>query len=180
MVRKGYRLMQELLALRIPLVVAVQGPAMGLGANIAFAADAVVAVGSARFADSHVLMGLVAGDGGTVVWPQAGGILRAKRHLLTGDPLSAADAYAAGMVTDLVETQEELLPAARALATRIAALPPLAVQGTKQALNRLLQQRAGEVLELSLQLEQDTMLSEDLLEATNAFLEKRPGRYEGK
>ena len=180
MVREGYRLMHCLLGLRIPLVCAVQGPAMGLGANVAFAADAVVAVADAKFADSHVVMGLVAGDGGAVVWPQVGGMLRAKRHLLTGDPISGRDAFAAGMVSDLVETVDELLPTARALAQRLADLPPLAVQGTKQALNRVLQQRAGEVFELSLQLELDTMRSDDLLEATAAFLERRPGRYQGR
>jgi enoyl-CoA hydratase len=180
MVRQGHRLMQNLLALRVPLVCAVQGAAMGLGANVAFAADAVVAVAGAKFADSHVVMGLVAGDGGAVVWPQTGGMLLAKRHLLTGDPITGADAKAAGMVSDLVESEADLLPTALALATRLAALPPLAVQGTKQALNRVLQQRAGEVFELSLQLELDSMRSEDLLEATSAFLEKRPGRYQGR
>ncbi len=180
LVATGYRVMTALLDLRVPLVTAVQGPAMGLGANIALISDVVVAGTKARFADSHVLMGLVAGDGGAIIWPQAGGITRAKRHLLTGDPLSAADAYAAGMVTDLVEDPDQLVPTARALARRIAALPPLAVQGTKRALNRILQQRAGEVFELSLSLELDTITSEDLLEATTAFLEKRPGNYHGK
>lgn len=180
LVATGYRVLTDLLELRLPLVTAVQGPAMGLGANIALASDVVVACSKASFADSHVLMGLVAGDGGVVIWPQAGGINRAKRHLLTGDPLSATDAYAAGMVTDLVVDSDDLLPTARALAERLAALPPLAVQGTKRALNRILQQRAGEVFELSLALEMDTITSEDLLEATNAFLEKRTGNYHGR
>lgn len=175
----GKQLMTEMLNIRIPVVAAVQGPAMGLGANVVFASDVVVATTAAQFADSHVVMGLVAGDGGTVVWPQSIGMVRAKRHLLTGEPLSAADAYALGMVSDLVEDDDELLPTARALARKIAALPPLAVQGTKQSLNRVLQQRAGEVFELSLALELDTMTSRDLKEATDAFLEKRTGRYEG-
>jgi enoyl-CoA hydratase len=179
-IREGYRLMRTLLELRVPLVCAVQGAAMGLGANIAFASDAVVAVRSAKFADSHVLMGLVAGDGGAVVWPQAGGIVRAKRYLLTGDPISATEAFAAGMVTDLVDTVEELLPAADALTRRLADLPPLAVQGTKRVLNRLLHQRAGEVLDLGLLLELDTIRSADLAEATSAFLDKRAPSFEGR
>lgn len=180
LVATGYRVLTDFLDLRLPLVSAVQGAAMGLGANIALASDVVVASTKASFADSHVVMGLVAGDGGAVIWPQAGGINRAKRHLLTGEPLSAADAYAAGMVTDLVDNPDELLSRARALARRIASLPPLAVQGTKRALNRILQQRAGEVFELSLALEMDTITSDDLLEATNAFLEKRTGNYRGR
>jgi enoyl-CoA hydratase len=174
------RLVGALLRLRVPLVCAVQGPAMGLASNIVFSADAVVAAPEATFADPHVRIGLVAGDGGVVAWPNAGGYLRAKRHLLTGDPLNAADAFAAGMVTDLVASQDELLPAATALARRLADLPPLAVQGTKRALNHALAQRAGEAFDLGLMLELDTMRSEDVLEAISAFMERRPGRYQGR
>ena len=152
---------------------------MGLGANIAFAADALVATRDAKFADSHVRVGLVAGDGGVVIWPAVTGFLRAKRHLLTGDAMTGEEAYAAGIVTDLVDSEDELVPTAMALAERIAALPPLAVQGTKQAFNRVIQQRAAEVLELSLAIEMDSMGSADLMEATSAFLEKRPGVFRG-
>jgi enoyl-CoA hydratase len=180
LVEQGYRLMYGLLGIRVPIVCAVQGAAMGIGANIAFACDAVVALPSARFADSHVRMGLVAGDGGVVVWPQSGGMIRAKRHLLTGDPITAEQAFAAGMVTDLVDDPEELVPTAKALARRMADLPPLAVQLTKRTLNRILQQRAAEAFELSLAYELHTMGSEDLMEATAAFLEKRPGKYQGR
>jgi enoyl-CoA hydratase len=66
------------------------------------ATDAVVAARSAGLADPHVTIGLVAGDGGCVVWPASAGMLRAKRHLLTGDRLSAEDAFSLGLVTDLV------------------------------------------------------------------------------
>jgi enoyl-CoA hydratase len=122
----------------------------------------------------------VAGDGGCVLWPAAAGILRAKRYLLTGDRLPAEEAFALGLVTDLVDTADETLPAARALAARMAALPPLAVQGTKRALNRLLQQRAGEVLDLSITLEAQSMASDDLAEAISAFKARRPPKYLGR
>jgi enoyl-CoA hydratase len=115
-----------------------------------------------------------------VVWPAAAGMLRAKRHLLTGDRLSAEEAFAIGLVTDLVDSPQDTLPAAWALAGRMAALPPLAVQGTKRALNRVLQQRAGEVLDLSFALEGQSMASDDLAEAIDAFKHKRPPAYEGK
>jgi enoyl-CoA hydratase len=180
LIDRGHRLFTSFLGLRIPVVTAVQGAAMGLGANIAFGSDIVIALRGAKLADSHVRMGLVAGDGGVVVWPQAGGMMRAKRHLLTGDPITADEARAADMITEVVDTEAELLSAARGYAERLAALPPLAVQGTKQALSRLLLQRAGEVFELSLQLERETMTSADLMEATAAFLEKRTGNYEGR
>ncbi|WP_408899766.1 enoyl-CoA hydratase/isomerase family protein (plasmid) [Nocardioides sp. R1-1] len=178
-VEEGLELMNELLTFPLPIVTAIQGAAMGLGANIALATDAVVAWREARLADPHVRIGLVAGDGGAVLWPMSAGILRAKRHLLTGDPITAEEGYAYGLVTDLVDQPEDVLPRAREIADRIASLPPLGVQGTKAALNRLLGQRAGEVLELSLQLEAMTMATGDVLEAADAFIEKRPGVYKG-
>jgi enoyl-CoA hydratase len=178
-IEDGRKLLNLVLDFPVPIVTAVQGPAMGLAANLAGASDVVVSARGVTFADPHVRVGLVAGDGGCVVWPQAVGMLRARRHLLTGDPLLAEDAWMFGLVTDLVDTAGEVLPAAREIATRIAALPPLAVRGTKQALNRVLQQRAGEVFELGLLLEARTIGTDDLLEATNAFLDRRPGVYRG-
>lgn len=178
-VTHGLEIMNDLLAFPLPIVSAIQGDVMGLGANVVLGTDAVVAWRKARIADPHVKIGLVAGDGGAFLWPTSAGMLRAKRYLLTGDPITAEEAYAFGMVTDLVDAPEDVLPRAHEIAEKIASLPPLAVQGTKKALNRLLGQRAGEVLELSLQLEAMTMSSQDLLEAATAFLEKRPGVYRG-
>jgi enoyl-CoA hydratase len=177
---EGRRLISELIDMPIPIVTALQGDAIGLGATVVLATDAVVAARSAGLSDPHVAIGLVAGDGGCVVWPSAVGMLRAKRYLLTGDRLPAEEAYGMGLVTDLVDTTEDVLPAARAFAARMAALPPLAVQGTKRALNRSLQQRAGEVLDLSFALEGMSMASDDLLEAITAFREKRPPTFQGK
>ena len=174
------RLLSALIDVPQPIVVALNGAAMGLGATVVLACDAVVAHPKAVLADTHVNIGLVAGDGGCLVWPAAAGMLRARRHLLTGDPVDARLAYELGLVTDLVETPEEVLPAACALAERIAALPPLAVQGTKRVLNRITQQRAGEMLDLSLAYEEATLASDDLLEGIAAFQEKRPGRYTGR
>ena len=175
------RLLFRLLAdVPVPVVVALQGDAIGLGATVALACDAIVASRTASIADPHVAIGLVAGDGGCVVWPAAAGMLRAKRYLLTGDRLTAEDAWAMGLVTDLVDGPDDVLPAARALAARMAALPPLAVQGTKRALNRLVQQRAGEVLDLSFALEAASMASDDLAEAIAAFKERREPKYQGR
>jgi enoyl-CoA hydratase len=180
MQEQGRRLFNTLIDVPIPIVVALHGDALGLGANIVLGCDAIVACRKARLADTHVPAGMVAGDSGCVVWPQSVGMMWAKRHLLTGDKMSAEQAYARGLVTDLVETPEEVLPAARALAQRIAALPPLAVQLTKRSLNRVMQQRAGEVFEYSLALEQISLMSDDIREAVSAFLEKRAPTYQGK
>jgi enoyl-CoA hydratase len=175
------RLLFRLLAdLPIPVVVAMQGDAIGLGATVALACDAIVASRTASIADPHVAIGLVAGDGGCVVWPAAAGLLRAKRYLLTGDRLPAEEAWAMGLVTDLVDGPDDVLPTARALAGRMAALPPLAVQGTKRALNRGLDARAGEVLDLSFALEAASMASDDLAEAIAAFKERRDPKYQGR
>ncbi|WP_019874286.1 enoyl-CoA hydratase/isomerase family protein [Sporichthya polymorpha] len=175
----GRRLLDALISLPQPLVVAMQGPAIGLGATVVLTADAIVAARGATISDPHVVLGLVAGDGGCLVWPQAVGMLRARRHLLTGDPVDAETAHAMGLITDLVDAPDDVLPAAQALAARIAALPPLAVQGTKRALNRVTQLRAGEVVELSLAHEETSLASRDLLEAIDAFTERRPGIYQG-
>ncbi|HEY2833343.1 MAG TPA: enoyl-CoA hydratase/isomerase family protein [Sporichthyaceae bacterium] len=176
----GRRLLDALISLPQPLVIALHGAAIGLGATVVLTADAVVAARTASLSDPHVHMGLVAGDGGCLVWPQAVGMLRARRHLLTGDQVDASTAFAMGLVTDLVETADDVLPAARALATRIAALPPLAVQGTKRALNRVTQQRAGEVVDLALAHEETTLASQDLIEAIDAFQQRRPGSFSGR
>lgn len=177
---QGRLLFNTLIDVSIPIVVALHGDAHGMGANIVLACDAVVASKNARLSDSHVKVGMVAGDGGLVAWPNSMGVLRAKRHLLTGDMVTAEQGYAMGIVTDLVDTPDQVLPAARALAEKIAALPPIAVQLTKKSFNRLLQQRAGEVFELSLAYEAVTMKSDDLVEAVKAFLEKRKPVYTGK
>lgn len=171
------RLLTDLLTTPFPVVAAVQGPAIGLGATIALACDCVVAAKAAVLADPHVNIGLAAGDGGCIVWPAAVGMLRAKRYLLTGDRLPAEEAYRMGLVTDLVDEPDEVLPAARTLAARMAALPPLAVQGTKRALANVMRIRAAEVGELAFAMETRTTQTDDLLEAVAAFEERREGRY---
>jgi enoyl-CoA hydratase len=176
----GRRLIDTIFDTPVPVVAAVQGHAVGLGSTLVLACDAVVAARGVRIVDSHVAIGLVAGDGGAVMWPAAMGMVKAKRHLLTGDPLLAEDAATLGVVTDLVDAPADVLPAARALADRIAVLPPLAVQGTKRALNHVMRLRAHEVLELSFAYEAETMSSQDLLEGIDAFMEKRTPKYKGR
>jgi enoyl-CoA hydratase len=178
-VEQARAVLSALTGLIQPIVVAVQGPVVGLGATVVLACDAVVAVKTASIADAHVAMALVAGDGGALVWPQAAGMLRARRYLLTGDAIDAERAYQFGLVTDLVDTVAEVESVATELARRLAALPPLAVQGTKRALNQVTQIRAAEVVETALLQEMDTLASDDLLEAVAAFTEKRGATFSG-
>jgi enoyl-CoA hydratase len=176
---RGKRLMRSVLELPVPVIVALHGDAIGVGATLVLTCDAVIAARTARLSDPHVNIGLVAGDGGCVAWPAAAGLMRARRYLLTGDLVSAADAHQWGMVTDLVDLPEDTLPAARKLANRIAELPPLAVQGTKRSLSRLALARVYEVLDYSFAQQAITSASDDLIEAIGAFKEKRKPVYKG-
>jgi enoyl-CoA hydratase len=176
----GRALLMSIVELPIPIVAAVQGAAIGLGATVALACDCVVASRNVVIADPHVAIGLAAGDGGCLVWPQALGMLRARRYLLTGDRLKAEDAYLFGAVTDLVDEPAEVLGAATALAGRMAALPPLAVQGTKRALANVMRLRADEVVDLAFAHEVQSVRSDDLLEAIDAFRQRRSGSYVGR
>ena len=176
----GFRLLKNFLDISAPVVVALHGDAIGLGASLVLASDVVVAHPKARLSDPHVRIGLVAGDGGCLVWPQAAGMLRARRYLLTGDAVSASDAYSWGLVTDLVDDMAAVLPSALALADRIAGLPPIAVRGTKRALNQVSRARFDEVIGLSLANELTSLRSDDIREAIAAFREKRQPHYEGR
>lgn len=179
LIDEGRRLFRAVADFPKPLVVGLHANSYGLGTSLVLAADAIVSTPGVEFSDPHVVMALAAGDGGCVAWPSAMGMIRAKRHLLTGDPIDAELAYQLGIVTDLVDTREEIGPAARALAERMAYLPPIAVQVTKRALNKVLMARADEVLDTSFYLEAITFGSEDLLEAVDAFKSKRTPKWKG-
>jgi enoyl-CoA hydratase len=180
MIDEGRELFRTIADFPKPLIVALAGNAYGLASSLILAADAIVSSPKIQFSDPHVKMGLVAGDGGVVAWPSAMGMVRAKRHLLTGDPMNAEEAYRMGIVTDLVDDPKDVLAAAHALAQRIAALPPLAVQLTKKALGKVMMARADEALDLSFYLEGITFGSDDLREAVAAFKEKRRGVWKGR
>ncbi|HEY4378043.1 MAG TPA: enoyl-CoA hydratase-related protein [Acidimicrobiales bacterium] len=171
-------LIWDLLDVHLPIVCALQGPAVGLGASIALLCDVVVMAESATIADPHVRVGVVAGDGGTVAWPLALGPMLAKRYLLTGDPISARDAERLGLVTEVVP-DAELADAALAWAQRLAAGAPLAVQYTKQAVNQLVKEAAARSFDLATALEIATFRSADHAEALAAIREKRPPRFTG-
>jgi enoyl-CoA hydratase len=174
---EGLAMFDLLAGLRVPMITAVHGHAIGLGATIVALSDISVAWKDSRIADPHVQIGLVAGDGGVIGWSSAIGFNRAKRYLLTGDALSGTQAHALGLVTDLAETPEDAKVQALALATKIAALPPIAVQGTKRAFNALAAVRNGEAQKIAFEAEHIALKSNDLEEAMNAMTERRPGRF---
>jgi enoyl-CoA hydratase len=139
--RTARRLVDEMLNVHVPVVAAVNGPAVGLGCTLATLCDIVFIAEETYLADPHVAVALVAGDGGAVTWPAHTSLLHAKRYLLTGDRIPAATAVALGLANEAVPG-ERLLADATAFAQRLAALPPQAVQETKAVLNQQLRQNA--------------------------------------
>lgn len=176
----GRRVIHGMAEVAVPVIVALQGDSYGLGTSLALSADMIVASRNVRIGDPHVKVGLVAGDGGTLVWPAAFGFIKAKRHLLTGDPIEAEEAHRLGAISDLVDEPDQVLPKAMELAVKIAALPPLAVQFTKRALNHSMQRAALDHFEFAMALEQYAMTSEDLKEALAALREKRKADYRNR
>lgn len=143
------RIFYSMLDCEKPLIAKVRGPAYGLGANLALACDIVIASEDARFADSHVRVGLAPGDGGAALWPLLVGFARAKELLLTGRPITAARAAEIGLIAQVVPGAE-LDAAVTALSDELAALPPLAVAYTKSAINTMLRQMLGGAFESAL------------------------------
>jgi len=120
-------------ALDAPVIAAVNGPAIGAGADLACMCDLRIAAETARFAESFVKLGIIPGDGGAWLLPRIVGWSKACEMALTGDPVSAQEALVCGLVSQVVP-EEDLMPAARRLAQRIAANPPQAVRATKRLL----------------------------------------------
>ena len=171
--RVAARLFQHLIAIPVPVIAAVQGAAVGLGATIVSLCDISVAYRDAKIGDPHVRVGIAAGDGGIIGWTQSVGINRAKRLLLTGDLLTAAEAHAMGLITDLVDSPEEALPKALEIARRIVALLPGGVAGTKRAFARLTQQTALTAFDVGLAHEMQSLASPDVAIAVGK-LRKKP------
>ncbi len=177
--RDAKQMIWDLLDVEVPIVCGLNGSAAGLGASIALLCDLIVMSDRAVIVDPHVNVGLVAGDGGAAVWPLLLGPLAAKRHLLLGEPLTAADALRLGIVSEVCGA-DDVRQRATAWAQRLAAQPPLAVKGTKQAVNAQLKQALLTSFDLSIALEIPCFLSSDHEEAINALHEKRPPKFEGR
>jgi enoyl-CoA hydratase len=124
----------SMVAVRAPIIAAVNGPAVGLGCSLASMCDLVLIEEQAFFADPHVSLGLVAADGGAITWPLLTSLLRAKEALLLGSRIPAADAVAYGLANRVVASGTSLQEAL-VVAEQLAALPVQAVRETKRLLN---------------------------------------------
>ena len=138
--------------LHVPIVAAVNGPAIGAGCTLALLCDIVVVAEGASFGDPRVAFGLAPGDGAAVLWPLLAGLPAARSYLLTGDSLSAEEAFRIGLVSQ-VASAADLLETATAVASRLASLPAAAVQATKRVLNRYVASAEIPVFELALAAE---------------------------
>jgi enoyl-CoA hydratase len=160
-----YRETRELVSAHLdldkPAVVALNGYAMGAGAVYALLADFIIAERQVRFGDRHINAGVAAGDGGTIIWPLAVGMVRAKKYLLTGDWINAEEAERIGLVTEVVE-QGESWERALDLARRLADGPRAAIRNTKRALNQWYRLGALGALDLSVALETEAFSSPEV------------------
>src|SRR5262245_4046876 len=174
------QIVHHILECEKPIISAVNGYAMGLGANVALLCDVVVAGPSSVFADTHVKMGIGAGDGGQLIWPFLIGVNKAKYFLMSGDHVKGKDAHDLGLVTFYVEDDAQLMPKALEIAERLASGAPRAISASKMAVNAYLRSVSSLVMPLCLKDEMLSMQSEDHREAVRAFQEKRAPRFTGR
>lgn len=172
------RIVNGLLELEKPTICRLNGAAAGLGASIALLCDVIIADETAQIGDPHVKVGLVAGDGGAVIWPQLIGFARAKELLLTGDMVKAPDAVAMGLINHAVPAGD-LDARVEEVAAKILGNPRWAVRWTKTAVNLVLREHANRVMDAAIAYEISSNATSDRQEAVAAFVEKRPPRYTG-
>lgn len=174
-IREGAAIVEEMLRFPLPIIAAVNGPAVGLGCSVALLCDIVLISEVAYFADPHVAVGLVAGDGGAALWPLLTPILRSREYLYTGDRIDAATAVELGLASRRI-APEELLPQAHQLAERLAAQPPEALQGTKRVVNMYLSQVLAGPLQAGFAAEVATMKTPEHRERLLALQKRSAGR----
>lgn len=158
--------------LEVPLIAAVNGPAIGAGCDLACMADVRIAADTASFAESFIKIGLVPGDGGAWLLPRVIGNSRAAEMSFTGDPLSAQEALSCGLISRLVPGAD-LMDEARRLAQRIAANPGPMLRMTKRLLREGEHSRLESLLELSAGYQALAHKTWQHREAVTAFIEKR-------
>lgn len=177
--KNGKRILQGMLDCEKPIIARVNGDAIGLGATLALFCDIIIAADTARIADPHVKVGLVAGDGGAVIWPQLIGYARAKQYLLSGDFLSARDAQAIGLINFAVPAAE-LDALVDEWADKLANGAQKAIRWTKATVNIGLKQMLVSMVDAGFALETVSSRSQDHLEAVNAFVDRRKPQFTGR
>jgi len=172
------RIVYGILDLEKPVIAKVNGAALGLGATLALFCDVIYMAEHAVIGDPHVKAGVVAGDGGAIIWPQLIGYARAKEYLMTGDSIKAPEAHRMGLVNHVLPA-DQLDAAVQAMAERLANGPRDAIRFSKVSANIGLRQLAHSILDASMAYEFVTLRSPTHKEAIDAFSEGRPANFRG-
>jgi enoyl-CoA hydratase len=173
------RIVTTLLDIEKPVICRLNGAAAGLGATIALMCDVIVAADTAVIGDPHVKVGLVAGDGGAVIWPQLIGYARAKEYLLTGDMIPAVKAAEMGLINHAVPA-DGLDAKVAEIAGKILGNPRHAVRWSKLVVNQPLKQLAIQSMDASIAYETLSNMTADRAEAVAAFRERRKPNLTGE
>lgn len=177
--RRGVqRAIRALWDCELPMIAAINGPAIGLGLDLACLCDLRIAGESAKFASSFIKVGLIPGDGGAWVLPRVVGLSMASEMILTGNTYDAARGLQMGLVSRVV-ADDALIDSAQQLAEQVTANPPRTLRLAKRLLREGQQQRLSDVLELSSALQALAHETPDHEEAVDAFLERRTPRFTG-
>ena len=168
-IAEGRELVLNMIRCRVPVVAAVNGPAVGLGCSVIALSDVVYMAESAYLSDPHVTVGLVADDGGPLTWPLHTSLLLAKEYAFTGDRITAARAAEIGLANHVVP-DDEVLPAALAAAHKIAKLPRQAVEATKRVLNLHLERAVLATIDFAMAAETESFDTPDLRANVDRFL----------
>lgn len=174
-----HKIVRSVWGIEVPVIAAVNGPAIGLGNDVACLADTRIASDTAIFGATFLKIGLIPGDGGAWLLPRVIGMARASELLYTGDTIDAQTALSWGLVSKVVPAAS-LLDEATKLANRMAAQPPDVLRMTKRLLREGQATSFDNIMELSASMQALAHHTEDHAEAVNAFFEKRPGNYKGR
>jgi len=161
----------DMIRFPLPLIAAVNGPAVGLGCSLVLSCDLVLLSDQAHLADPHLAVGLVPGDGGAALWPLFTSMLRVKEFLFTGDRIGPEQAVALGLANRVVPAAE-LMAEALKLAQRLARLPQRALRDTKRALNAHIEKAVAGPLEIAIQAELASMTSPEHAERVRKLIAK--------
>lgn len=174
-----HRIVRSVWGIEVPVVAAVNGPAIGLGNDVACLADTRIASDTAVFGATFLKIGLVPGDGGAWLLPRVIGMARASELLYTGDTIDAQTALSWGLVSRVVPAAT-LMDEAIKLAQKIAQQPPDVLRMTKKLLREGQTVSFDNIMELSAAMQALAHHTQDHGEAIDAFFEKRPGNYQGR
>ncbi len=179
LLRGTHKLWRTIGACPKPVIAAVSGFALGGGCELAMTCDIIIAGEGARFGQPEVKIGIIPGGGGTQRLPRAVGKYKAMRYLLTGDLISAKEAFDMGLVSEIV-ADAEVEKRAIAMAQQIAELSPLAIEQVKECVLRGMDASLDTGLALETKAIQMLFASQDQKEGMAAFIEKRIPKFTGK